>query len=86
MKSIGSVKLKGLIGLIGLIKSNQVNKNLLHVHFFRHCFSSIYIEGARENLSKATTEFFLLCIGGKRWVEREQKRVEGVCALIETLL
>ena len=26
MKSIGSVKLKGLIGLVRLIKSNQVDK------------------------------------------------------------
>ena len=53
MKSIGSAKLKGLIGLVRLIKSNQVDKKL-----FRHCLSSIYIEGARKNLSKATTEFF----------------------------
>ena len=69
MKSIGSAKLKGLIGLVRLIKSNQVDKKL-----FRHCLSSIYIEGARKNLSKATTEFFLLCIG-----KRTKKSRGGLC-------
>ena len=44
MKSIESVELIGLIGLIGLIDQIQSTKKLLHVHFFRHYFSSIYIQ------------------------------------------
>ena len=57
MKSIESVE---LIGLIGVIESNQVNKNLLHVHVFSHNFNSIFIEGLRTKLS-----IFYYCVLGE---------------------
>ena len=46
MKSIETVE---LIGLIGVIESNQVNKNLLHVHVFSHNFNSIFIGDRGQN-------------------------------------
>ena len=39
------------MGLTGLMDSNQINKNLIHVHLFRHYFSSICIMGTRTKLS-----------------------------------
>ena len=39
------------MGLTGLMDSNQINKNLTHVHLFRHYFSSICIMGTRTKLS-----------------------------------
>ena len=52
MKSIESVE---LAGLTGLIESNQANRKLLYVDFFRHYFSSIFIE---EPTTKLSISFF----------------------------
>ena len=52
MKSIESVV---LIGLIGLIESNQINQKFTACAFFRHYFNSIHIEGPK-------TIFFFSCV------------------------
>ena len=61
-----SIELLELIGLIGLIEPNQVNKNLIHVHFFRHYFNRIYIEGPRQNYLFFKTVYQGEEVGGKR--------------------
>ena len=58
IKSIESVE---LTGLIGLIESNQVSKNFTPCAFFRHYFSSIYIEGPMTKLS-----IFYLVLGEQK--------------------
>ena len=50
-----SIELVELTGLTGLIQSNQVNRKLLYVDFFRYCFSSIFIE---EPTTKLSISFF----------------------------
>ena len=51
LELIKPIKWVELIGLTGLMDSNQINKNLIHEHLFRHYFSSISIMGTRTKLS-----------------------------------
>ena len=67
-----SIELLELIGLIGLIEPNQVNKNLIHVHFLG-IISVEYILRDRDKI----IYFLKLCIRERRWVEREQKKSRG---------
>ena len=58
------------INRINRINRIKSTKDLLHVHFFRHYFSSIYIEGPRTKLS---ISFYGILEGRGGWKEKKKE-------------
>ena len=61
LKLIKSIELVKWIGLIGLAESNQVNKNLLCEHCFRHSVAYVLKDWRQNYLF-----FFWFCIERKK--------------------
>ena len=77
MKSIASVELVTLTGIIGLIESNQVNKTIYYMCIFLDITSVVYIwRDQGQNYL-----FFFSCILREETGGKKQNTVERTCTL-----